>query len=109
MFIFRVELTAVGRTSLADASVSEAVGIEMTAVEDDRSSTLDGTVSKDVVIADGVVKTAGILTTGSTDDSMVAEVGMALPTSLARLENVSVGAESRDSGTKVDSDVTVAS
>lgn len=104
--ISKVELTVVGRASVADASVSETVGVELTTADDGRSSALDGTVSKDVETGGNELKSVGTLTTGFTEDSIVAEVGMALPTSLARLESISVGAES---GIVADSDVAVAS
>lgn len=76
----------------------------MTKAEDDKSITLDGIVSEDVETRDGVVRSVGTLITGSTEDSTVTEVGMALPTSLARLEDVSVGS-ARISGTVADSDI----
>jgi len=66
------------------------VGVDISTVDDDRSSTLSGAVSEDVALGDNAVGSVGRLTTGSTEDSMVVEVGMALPTSLARLENISV-------------------
>lgn len=76
----------------------------MTKAEDFKSITLDGIVSEDVEIRDGVVRLVGALITGSTEDSTVTEVGMALPISLARLEDVSVGS-ARVSGIVADSDV----
>lgn len=107
--ISTVELAVVGRPSIADASVSEAVGVGMTTAEDDRYSTLDGAISGVVAIGGNAVESVDRLNIGSTEDSMVAEVGMALPTSLTRLESVSIVTESKDSGRVAGSDVAVAS
>ena len=69
----------------------------MTTSEDDKST-------EDVETRDGVARSVDTLMIGFTEDSTVTEVGMALPTSLARLEDVSVGS-ARVSGTVADSDI----
>jgi len=83
--------------SIADGSIETAIVVGMTTAEDDESIMLDWdsngvviAVSEDMALGDNTVVSVGRLTTGSTEDSMAVEVGMALPTSLARLENISV-------------------
>lgn len=90
-------MTAVGRASVADSSISVVEGVEMTTSEDDKST-------EDVETRDGVARSVDTLMIGFTEDSTVTEVGVALPISLARLEDVSVGS-ARVSGIVADSDI----
>jgi hypothetical protein len=106
--IAEVGLIAVGRASVADASVKMVKGVELITTEEDNPSTLD-MISRDVGVGGNVDVSVGKLATGSNEASMVAEDDMALPTSLARLDGISVGVVSKDPGTIIDSDATVAS
>jgi hypothetical protein len=75
--------------------------------EEDNPSTLD-MISRDAVVGDNVEVSVGKLASGSNDVSIVAEDDRTLTISLGRLDDISVGVMSKDTGTVVDIDITVA-
>jgi hypothetical protein len=98
----------VERASVADTSVKMVEGVELKMTEEDNPSTLD-MISRDAVVGDNVEVSVGKLANGSSNDvSIVAEDDRGLTISLERLDDISVGVMSKDTGTVVDIDITVA-